>query len=131
LEQVAFFALTEYSVDAKSPAELDFEQTLLHYDKRGGFVLTLLQRDDDDAGPSLDMVDLWLSRMGSLGGPKLLDRGPSSVVDDQKWKVPSFQSDRRLIRLIIARYFADVLIDKYLQEIRTSSSETVDLEEGR
>jgi hypothetical protein len=132
MEQVAFFQMTEYPPDARGSAvELAFEQDLLQFDKRGGFVLRLHANDG-----SLDerRVQIWLERLQSLGGPKLLDRGPlkdceetgdaddvhaasSSGTNDNPTSMgPSFQSDRRMIRLIIARYWADLLMDKYLKE---------------
>eukprot|EP00978_Attheya_sp_CCMP212_P026638 scaffold88092_cov46-Attheya_sp.AAC.1 len=81
---------------------------------------------------------IWLDMMRSLAGPKLLNRGPkttnttSNHTDDgedaddggaddeddvpQNEKTnngPSFRSDRRIVRLLIARHWADQLIRKF------------------
>ena len=59
--------------------------------------------------------------MKSLGGPKLLEKGKSSSDREDEEEDPdvavtvlsSFQSDRRVVRLLIARYWADLLMKKY------------------
>ena len=69
-----------------------------------------------------DMLEIWLLRMKSLGGGVLLERAASSKGEDDgdpdgpttAGATPSFASDRRIIRLVIARIFADVLQEKYL-----------------
>ena len=69
----------------------------------------------------------WLLRHRTLGGPKLLERNIKSDDDDEDNNednerkhpsddVPSFRSDRRIVRLLIARHFADVLQRAYLKE---------------
>jgi hypothetical protein len=91
-----------------------------------------------------DIVQILLNRIQSLGGPKLLDRNPtqpqhrsSSVdhdddadddgdADDPNHDTsttqahpnnsPSFQSDRRIVRLVLARYWADVLMQRFLMD---------------
>jgi len=85
-----------------------------------------------------DVLDVFLASMKSLIGPKLLERGPSTSksgkngndedeggADDadaeemivekgsKKKKGPSFRSDRRIVRLIILRHWADQIIRKY------------------
>jgi hypothetical protein len=125
VEQVAGFVHTAYPPDGRGTVELDFEALLL-YDRRGGFTLPLVT---EEGVLSEDKVQVWLHRMASLGGPVLLERGPSSTRhhkeeadDDPDGPVlqrsgakPSFASDRRIIRLIIARFFADVLMEKFLK----------------
>ncbi|GKY90644.1 hypothetical protein MPSEU_000037800 [Mayamaea pseudoterrestris] len=138
MEQVAFFSLTEYGPDGRSADELAFEQQLLQFDKRGGFVLKLL---NDDGSSSEELLNMWLQRIKSLGGPKLLDRGPSkedeaeegfdadagpsinTKTEQQASTGASFQSDRRIIRLIIARFWADLLMDKFAEAKRAKSIE--------
>jgi hypothetical protein len=140
MEQIACFAHTEYPLDGRGSVELDFEQHL-QYDKRGGFVLKLQSAEESRTVVDDNLLTIWLKRMQSLGGPKLLDRGPSSsgstatgrlLSDDdddqgegedadgsqpEKSPTPSFQSDRRMVRLVIARYWADLLMNKYLQAL--------------
>jgi hypothetical protein len=111
IEQVAHFNLSEYPDDGRGEIELDFEKHL-RYDRRGGFVLL----GDEGA----NVADVWWKRMESLAGPKLLDRG-QAVSDDAdedevpkaKSTIPSFRSDRRIVRLLIARYWADLLQKRY------------------
>ena len=66
--------------------------------------------------------------MKTLGGPTLLERGKSTSNKDDdnddpdgpalesKSATPSFASDRRIIRLVIARIFADLLQAKFLEQ---------------
>lgn len=115
IEQVANFPKTKYGTDGFGNEEVAFEK-LLQFDRRAGFIF-----------PS-DSYDVFLTVMFRLGGPKLLDRGPSSSIDQEDeggaddpyedtqlnvGKGPSFRSDRRIIRLLIARYWADQIISKY------------------
>ena len=122
-EQVAHFRVTNYPVDGRGTAEIDFEDILV-YDRRGGFTL----RDASE-----ETRDKWLVRHKTLGGPKLLERNARKIVDsddensdneEEKEEeisgtnpdVPSFRSDRRIIRLLIARAFADTIQEAFLKE---------------
>jgi hypothetical protein len=124
-EQVANFPITGYSTDGRGSAEVGFED-ILTFDRRGGF--TLKNFDSDETKSS------WLVRQQTLGGPKLLERNAKKAVnagtdgnnsgsddeDDPPAKAgnspaPSFRSDRRIVRLLIARHFADVLERVYLK----------------
>lgn len=122
-EQVAHFKVTNYPVDGRGTAEIDFEDILV-YDRRGGFTL----RDASE-----ETREKWLVRHKTLGGPKLLERNAKIVVDsddensegeEEKEEeisgtvsdVPSFRSDRRIIRLLIARAFADTIQEAFLKE---------------
>jgi len=82
-----------------------------------------------------EVLDVFVRVFVDLGGPKLLHRNPPSAAaaatqeggedqeeeeeggaddgDDQAVKEASFRSDRRIVRLMIARYWADQLISKY------------------
>ena len=86
-----------------------------------------------------DALDMLVTMVESLGGPKLLHRAPKKQKpkaddggdegddsDDDEGGAddadeapvpgqtgPSFRSDRRIIRLLIARYWADQIIQKY------------------
>uniref|UniRef100_A0A7S3P4U2 Uncharacterized protein n=1 Tax=Amphora coffeiformis TaxID=265554 RepID=A0A7S3P4U2_9STRA len=125
VEQVAGFHLTQYPPDGRGAAERDFETKLLIYDRRGGFMLPMVSEEGD---LQEDLVNIWFRRMQTLAGAVLLERGTSSSKADgdeeedgdpdgptTKDATPSFASDRRVIRLVIARIFADMLQEKYLE----------------
>lgn len=154
MEQVASFKLTCYPADARgSSSESNFERILM-FDRRGGFTLPMV---NSDGSLSAETLEIWLERFKTLGGPKLLDRGPSKTKgcttsngddgdgDDEDGgaddaAAPSrtnsepnhgFRSDRRLIRLLIARYWADALIQKFQSTratIETIVEETANLQ---
>jgi len=111
IEQVANFDKTKYETDGRGNEEVAFEK-LLKFHKQAGFIFDHQSHE------------VFVNTMLRLGGPKLLDRGPSSSqkeeggADDPFEDVhmnqgPSFRSDRRIIRLLIARYWADQIIAKY------------------
>ena len=123
---MAGFKLTGYPPDGRGSMELDFEQKLLTYDRRGGFTLPLVSEENDGVLQE-DLLQIWLQRMKALGGPVLLERGKSGSQDNDgdadgptslatTSAKPSFASDRRIIRLVIARIFADLLQEKFLLE---------------
>ena len=75
-----------------------------------------------------NVLRMFFDRMETLGGPSLLARAPKKVKstydsenEDQSFEEndtnsnngPSFRLDRRVIRLIIARYWATQLIQKF------------------
>jgi hypothetical protein len=126
-EQVAHFPITKYPVDGRGEAEVGFEDCLT-FDRRGGFTLKNLESEETK--------QQWLVRHKTLGGPKLLERNSRSQYDDdddggaddvEKAEVssaaPSFRSDRRIIRLLIARHFADILQAAYLKERQPAKQE--------
>mmetsp|Transcript_17185 Transcript_17185/g.35295 ORF Transcript_17185/g.35295 Transcript_17185/m.35295 type:complete len:279 (-) Transcript_17185:137-973(-) len=129
-EQVAHFPVTKYPIDGRGAAEIGFE-SILAFDRRGGFTL----RDDME-----ETRTKWLIRHKTLGGPKLLERNAKKFAeydsDDEdmdgekreeeeeenvgaKSSTPSFRSDRRIIRLLIARAFADTLQQAFLKDLET------------
>lgn len=128
-EQVAHFDVTGYPVDGRGEAEIGFEECLT-FSRQGGFTLRNLDRKQTKAQ--------WLKRHEALGGPKLLDRNTKRTLDDDNSddgnnsvyendtpksvvsSTPSFRSDRRLVRLLIARAFADVLQRAYLKDNDTN-----------
>lgn len=143
VEQVANFAVTGFPPDGRSDVELAFEDAL-KFDRRGGFVLPVAERDAETRKYIWDeeILDVFADLMQSLGGPKLLHRAPKKSVsmssdgdggsdddgeggddeggaDDAEGETlpgqtgPSFRSDRRIVRLLIARYWADQIIGKY------------------
>mmetsp|Transcript_18088 Transcript_18088/g.44996 ORF Transcript_18088/g.44996 Transcript_18088/m.44996 type:complete len:272 (+) Transcript_18088:53-868(+) len=118
-EQVAHFRVTNYPVDGRGDAEINFENVLV-FDRRGGFTL----RDASE-----ETREKWLVRHQTLGGPKLLERNARKDDEDSDEEeekeeeisgmnpdVPSFRSDRRIIRLLIARAFADTIQEAFLKE---------------
>jgi len=127
-EQVAHFEITKYPIDGRGDAEVGFENILV-FDRRGGFTI----KDDTE-----ETRRKWLLRHKSLGGPKLLERNEKNIsneedgdyVDDTDaneegdgdnqgdQSTPSFRSDRRIVRLLIARCFADTLQQVFLKEMR-------------
>jgi hypothetical protein len=140
LEQVAQFPMTAYPSDSCDPVEAAFEAHLQFQRMQGGFTLPIVEtaKDDTDAATvRWDIVEILLNRMQSLGGPKLLHRnakeapgvngdeedgcpddeddadGPSQAQARDVSNGPSFQSDRRLMRWILARYWADRVIDQF------------------
>lgn len=127
LEQVAQFELTAYPTDARGDAvEVQFEEEL-QFGRMGGFTLKLVDAASGELNDNVLMV--WFERMKSLGGPKLLDRGPSKGSENDDGDAdepvaaaivtagPSFLSDRRILRLLIARYWSDALMKRFLDGI--------------
>lgn len=121
-EQVANFQITGYPTDGRGAAEVGFEN-ILTFDRRGGFTLKNIESEATK--------EAWLVRQRTLGGPKLLERNPKKATEDDSddeeeeeedpvaaSAAPSFRSDRRIIRLIIARHFADELQRAFLQSQR-------------
>lgn len=127
IEQVAFFNITGYEVDGRGDPEIQFEKCLM-FDRRGGFTLTNIESEETKRK--------WLLRHRTLAGPKLLDRNSKSSdneiddddPDDNKRKtstIPSFRSDRRIVRLLMSRHFADVVQRAYLKE-RQAATDVLD-----
>lgn len=116
-EQLEHFELTGFGVDApdcQSDSELHFENDL-KFDKKGrGFCIDAVtyNKSDDEYTINDSVIRHFLQRMVSLAGPTLLTC-PTSDEASNTSSSPSFRSDRRVIRLIITRYWADKLIDKY------------------
>lgn len=138
VEQVANFKLTGYPVDARSGFggnnyEEIFEKELSFVKVGPGFCLKIVKGKDDDLEVDEEVLLMFLRRMVSLSGPTLLTRAVKCSYNDEgdtkhdnesegdadgaseksESNVTSFRSDRRVIRLLIARYWADRLIDKY------------------
>lgn len=75
---------------------------------------------------SLASQSALLSRMRSgntVEGAKIVEKNHTARNNNNK-PVPSFRSDRRVIRLLIARYWADRLIEKYdeVQKVKNLST---------
>uniref|UniRef100_A0A7S2Y8X8 Uncharacterized protein n=1 Tax=Entomoneis paludosa TaxID=265537 RepID=A0A7S2Y8X8_9STRA len=130
IEQVAGFPLTEYPPDGRGSVEIDYEG-ILTYDRRGGFTLPLVQEDGETLME--ENLEIWLTELQNIGSPgkQLLQRGISSAKkdggheDDEDGDADgptkdaaktSFASDRRIIRLIIARIWADLLQEKFREQ---------------
>lgn len=134
LEQVAFFDMTGYPNDGRGSDEIQFEK-ILAFVRQGGFTIKGLVVD---GSISREVLNFWLNRMKSLGGPKLLQResktnseNEEGIQDEADYagktvgkSSAGFASDRRVIRLIIARFWANSLQKKFL-ETRTPIGEKV------
>lgn len=125
---VAHFEVTQYPVDGRGDAEIGFEK-ILAFDRRGGFTI----KDD-----TTETRQKWLVRHKTLGGPKLLERNEKKVEDSDGEEVgdtddaaenensntasgtPSFRSDRRIVRWLIARCFADTIQQAYLKQLEAT-----------
>ena len=144
VEQVAHFKMTGYPPDGRGGAEVQFE-SVLAFDKRGGFgiqgLTAKIGKEDTETGDST-VLQIWLDRHRTLGGPKLLERAPPTRCqtgdgqeqgeeDDEgdadaaqeeptyaskSEAGPSFRHDRRIIRWVIAKIWADILQSTFLKE---------------
>lgn len=147
VEQVANFKATRYPVDARSGSEDDnyeerFEKDL-KFEKLGpGFCLKITTGGDDNSEVDEGVLLMFLERMVSLAGPTLLARAPKASQGDgdsdddgevdgasekNESNVTSFRSDRRVARLLIARHWADRLIQKY-NEVKKKKDEEQTIE---
>ena len=137
IDQVANFHLTKYKPDGRSIDELQFERNLIFSKRGAGFTLPLFTVAYPDQ-VNQDALDVFLKFMTKLGGPKLLMRklersnDDDSEEDDENDEKgssnkngPSFQGDRRLIRLIIARFWTRSIIEKF----ESSKSKDDDIDE--
>ncbi|KAG3217101.1 hypothetical protein PC129_g12050 [Phytophthora cactorum] len=112
LEQIRHFQETGYT-DGRVAAELYFEKNLVYI--------------ANDAGDTN-----FFEMLKILGGPKLLPvrttRNPNekSEAEAEQAKsesnVQSFRSDRRLVRLVMFRIFADMAMRKYTREVVNAES---------
>ena len=115
VEQMEHFELTGFGVDAPnddselSLSELKFEREL-KFDKRDrGFCIDVVASENDDCVND-EVLLYFLLRMVHLKGSILMN---CTDRKDDKRNAPSFRSDRRIIRLMIARCWADKLIRRY------------------
>ena len=119
-QQLEHFEMTGIGLDAPelsdNTAEVEFERKL-KFDARGrGFYMNVVNRKDDSINETV--LRIFLNRMVSLAGPTLLlcsdlDEKRHSDGTGSNGDSPSFKSDRRVIRLIIARCWADKLLKRY------------------
>jgi hypothetical protein len=121
LEQLAHFPQTAYPPDSSGddPVEAAFEAYLQFQRLQGGFTWPILDSADEEEEETVrwELVEIFLHRMQSLGGPKLLHRTAAAEgapdADEARDRGPSFQSDRRLVRWILARYWADRVMEQF------------------
>ena len=124
VEQVSNFKLTEYKLDGRGDEEVNYEN-VVDFDKRGGFTLT---KGDGTEEIWSESVNTFFDFVPRLGGPKLMPRSKkeeSKNEEDEEGEAKSqeeevtglrgqsFRADRRLIRLIIARYFAERIFARF------------------
>ena len=116
-EQLEHFELTGYGGDAPSDSselslsELNFEREL-KFDKTGRrFCINVVTNENKDSINDAVLVR-FLQRMVNLAGPTLM-----TCIDrkDGNRNAPNFRSDRRIIRLLIARCWADKLMKRYAE----------------
>lgn len=112
LEQVRRFPETGYAPDGATAAEAAFEAALVV--KQGAFILTPEYLEPPRS--FLDLVRLF------VGGPKLLlphpkrsseSGGISGNKSISSTETSSFRGDRRLLRVMIARYIVDRAVRQY------------------
>ena len=139
VEQVAFFPLTEYPADGRGTHEVEFEK-LLTFDRRGGFTLPLMNEDENGVQLNEMALLVWLNEMehnvGSPGKQLLVRKASNTSANnedeaeniDQEGGDPddgtqqsmkaktSFASDRRIVRLLIARMWAELLESKFKEQ---------------
>lgn len=125
IDQVANFPLTKLPPDSVGIEELQFER-MLKFNRFGGFILNIIEKDenDDKLKINTDVLNSFVSIMASLGGPRLLerdssrtkqkdeDRNADEIIEKNVGKKHSFRSDRRLVRLIISKFWADCIISR-------------------
>jgi hypothetical protein len=102
------------SDQSDSEFQLHFENDL-KFDKKGrGFCIDAVtyNKSDDEYTINDSVIRHFLQRMVCLAGPTLLNC-PTSDEASNTSSSPSFRSDRRVIRLIITRYWADKLVEKF------------------
>ena len=124
LEQLANYNMTHYEMDCKCPEEELFE-SILHYDKSKQFMLRIVKHNHiDEVYSEIDdrVLDKFVTVVSKwLSGPKLLRKGSSLGNDDDlkrayKKNGLRFRGDRRLVRLIIARHWADCILELYKEK---------------
>ena len=126
VEQVANFKLTKYEIDGLADAEIEFEKRL-GFNKRGtGFNISLFDDKEPDK-IDVESLDIFFEMFELLGGPKLLFRrcggneknGEEDDENDSRVQSEAgFRGDRRLVRLIIARFWAKQVMEKYLDDTK-------------
>ncbi|KAF0699031.1 Aste57867_10376 [Aphanomyces stellatus] len=119
-DQIKNFHQTGYQ-DGRSTAELAFERSLVF--EKGAFTVKLDFVHD---------ADRFLACVAELAGPRLFPTAP--ITDDNQAEnahsaavdrvVQSFRSDRRLVRLVLLRTFADGCIRKFKLEALSSNQTT-------
>ena len=143
-EQVAHYDLTQYPVDGRGRAEVGFE-TILTYDRRGGFTITnatpetkqkWLWRQQALGGPKLlernPKRNHTATTTTTINNNNDTDTDDSEDDDDDAAEeqapasssssVPSFRSDRRIVRLLIASCFAETLQQAFLKQHNTTTT---------
>ena len=117
IQQVKHFRDTEYGSDGVTSFEQAFEQALRV--KKGAFVLVETSDTKNTTGGGGDQSCFFFFFLQMLqhigGGPTLLpkkEKEPKKK-DRKEASSLSFQSDRRLVRLVIFRYFLDRAISRF------------------
>lgn len=121
MQQTASYSATGYSNDGATDAEVAFEECL--FTKQGAFVLEPELYDTEEGRECL------FERLHELGGARLMENrddeqkasalGTDAAAESKD--VQSFRADRRLLRIVICRYFADVAWRKYQKAVATAA----------
>ncbi|KAF1317741.1 hypothetical protein FI667_g14540, partial [Globisporangium splendens] len=129
MKQVKHFAETGYR-DGRINAEMYFEQFLQY--RRGVFLMDFKYINSPEGAAN------FIQMLQVLGGPKLLPvrqtRDPREKTEAEaeqaksEANVQSFRSDRRLVRLVIFRKFADIAIRKYMREVVNTTDDGTPVE---
>ena len=126
VEQLEHFELTEIGADASKHhdniSESDFEKDLKFSKRNCRFCMDIVDMDKGDECRINDvLLRRFLNRMVNLADPTLLLCSSPSEENYSGSKNPTFRSDRRVIRLIIARCWADKLMNRY-KEVRIKNN---------
>lgn len=114
VEQVKRFKEADLPCDGATPCERAFEKAL--ETKKGAFIV----QDPDFVNSNL-FLDMIVQTGGSTLSPKR-DK-PDDASGSKASSTLSFRSDRRLMRLIIFRYFLDRAIRRFLQAATVTTSQ--------
>jgi hypothetical protein len=113
LQQVVNYADTGYSNDGATVAEVTFEECV--YSERGAIVIETDFYETDEG------IEVLIERCRELGGAHLLPKrdderrtaAEHADAAEESKESQSFRADRRLIRVSICRYYADVAWRKF------------------
>lgn len=132
LQQMENFHLTRYPLDSRGKEEIEFEQVLettsSYFFLPVATCSMIPQQDKEQDGNSsiiassmvlqTKMIEtttilVFIKMMLRLERPILLEKGHDSIYIQRMDPYPSFRYDRRMIRLIIVRHWADGIIERW------------------
>lgn len=121
MHQTSNYNATGYCNDGATDAEIAFEECL--FTKHGAFVLEPELYDTEEGRECL------FQRFEELGGAHLMEKRDEDKkagalgtdAAEESRDVQSFRADRRLLRIVICRYYADMAWKKYQKSLVNSS----------